>query len=148
MTRVMVFGTFDNLHPGHLNYFKQAWGFALKSPRREKELIVVVARDQNVLKIKGRLPQETEKVRVQKIRAALKELNYEGRVALGSLNNQWAVLRKYQPTLICLGYDQKVDLLRLKSELVKSRLFCKIKRLKAYHPEKYKSSYCRKKKMV
>lgn len=132
----MVFGTFDNLHPGHLNYFKQARRFG-------EELIVIVARDRNVLKIKGKLPQQTEKLRVRKIKVALKELGYQGKVVLGSLTNQWLVLKKSQPTIICLGYDQRVNVKQLKDELAKLRLFCKIKRLKPYHPEKYKSSYCR-----
>ncbi len=132
----MVFGTFDNLHPGHLSYFSQA-------DKLGQELIVVVARDKNVLKIKGRLPQENEIIRIRKIRVQLKELGHEAKVVLGSLSNNWLVLKKYQPDIICLGYDQKVDLQQLKDELVKSRLFCKIKRLKPYCPEKYKSSYFR-----
>jgi len=80
---------------------------------------------------------------VKNIRAKLKELNYQGRVVLGSLKNNWLVLKKYRPNIICLGYDQKVDLKQLKDELVKFRLFCKIKRLKPYYPKKYKSSYFR-----
>jgi len=136
--RVMVFGTFDNLHPGHLNYFKQARQFG-------EEMIIIVARDKNVLRIKGRLPQENEKIRVRKIKASLRESGDKGRVILGGLTNQWLVLKKYRPAVIALGYDQQVDLKRLKSEIVKFRLFCKIKRLKPYRPEKYKSSYCREK---
>ena len=41
----MVFGTFDGLHKGHLNFFKQAKKLAQKS-----FLIVSIARDLNVLK--------------------------------------------------------------------------------------------------
>ena len=135
--RVMVFGTFDNLHPGHLSYFKQARKFG-------DELIVIVARDKNVLHIKRRLPQEDEKIRARKIRIAIRESGEKGKVILGSLTNQFLVLKKYRPGVIALGYDQKVDIRRLKSEIKKFRLFCKVKRLKAYHPEKYKSSYCKK----
>jgi len=133
--RVMVFGTFDNLHPGHLDYFRQARRFG-------DELVVVVARDRNVLKIKGRLPREHEMVRVRKIRLVLRASKERGRAVLGGLTNQWLVLKKYQPNVICLGYDQLVDLVKLKSEIKKFRLFCKVKRLKPYQPEKYKSSYC------
>ena len=43
--RIMVFGTFDGLHKGHLNFFKQAKNFAENS-----FLIVSVARDKNVFK--------------------------------------------------------------------------------------------------
>ncbi|MFA5154880.1 MAG: adenylyltransferase/cytidyltransferase family protein [Patescibacteria group bacterium] len=137
MSRAMVFGTFDRLHPGHLDYFRQARRFG-------EELVVVVARDVNVRRFKGHLPQEGEKTRARQIRRALQELGYSGKVVLGSLRNRWLVIKKYRPDFICLGYDQQVDLPALKSEIAKFRLFCKIKRLKPYHPEKYKSSYYRK----
>ena len=139
--RVMAFGTFDNLHPGHLNYFEQARRFG-------DELIVIVARDKNVLAIKGRQPQEDESIRCRKVAQALKELKIAGKAVLGNKQKRWLVLKKYRPELICLGYDQQIDLLQLKSEIDKFRLFCKIKRLKAYHPEKYKSSYCRKYQII
>jgi FAD synthetase len=133
--KVMVFGTFDNLHPGHRDYFRQARRFG-------EELIAIVARDRNVLRIKGRATHENEKTRVKKVRAALKEM--KGVAVLGAVKNQWAVLKKYRPDIICLGYDQKVDLARLKREIAKSCPGCKIRRMKAYYPKKYKSSYCRK----
>jgi len=139
--RVMVFGTFDNFHPGHSDYFRQARRFG-------DELVVVVARDKNVLKIKGRLPREDEKIRVRNVRLALSELKIRGKAVLGGLLNRWLVLKKYQPEVIALGYDQQVDLKRLKSEILKFRLFCKVKRLRAYYPEKYKSSYCLKNKNI
>ena len=131
--RVMVFGTFDNLHPGHLSYFKQARKFG-------DELVAIVARDQNVLRIKGQLPQEDEKKRARKVRAAWKELGITGRVFLGGLRNQWLVLKKYRPEVIALGYDQTVDLLLLKSQIEKFCPFCRVIRLKPYKPDKYKSS--------
>ncbi|MFA6194843.1 MAG: adenylyltransferase/cytidyltransferase family protein [Patescibacteria group bacterium] len=134
--RVMTFGTFDNLHPGHLDYFKQARLFG-------DELIVIIARDKNVLAIKKRAPQDDEKTRQRKVRRALKELGITGRAVLGNLKNRWLILKKYRPEIICLGYDQQVDLPQLKSEIAGFRFFCKIKRLKAHHPEKYKSSFCR-----
>ena len=56
--KVMVFGTFDILHPGHLNFFKQAREFG-------NFLIAVIARDKTVLKIKGRLPKNNEKKRLK-----------------------------------------------------------------------------------
>lgn len=134
--RVMVFGTFDHLHPGHLDYFKQARRFG-------KDLIIVVARDRNVLKIKGRQAERKEANRARIIRQKLKKLGWTATVALGGRENRWAVIKKYHPDFICLGYDQKVDLKKLRSEIAGWRFFCKIKRLKAYQPEKYKSSYFR-----
>lgn len=140
----MCFGTFDHLHPGHLDYFRQARRFgALDKPGTSEGLIIVVARDKNVFRIKNHQPDETEKIRAKNIRTRLKALGWPAKVVLGSLKNQWLVLKKYRPTIICLGYDQPVDWDKLKSEIAGFRLFCKIKRLRAYQPEKYKSSYFR-----
>ena len=46
MKKVMCSGTFDGLHPGHFNFFKQA-----KS--KGDYLTVIVARDENVEKIRN-----------------------------------------------------------------------------------------------
>lgn len=131
---VMVFGTFDNLHPGHEDYFRQASLLG-------KPLIAVVARDCNVLKIKGHEPQQVEKERTRRVRTTLNKLGIPGKAMLGNLKNQWLVLRKFRPEIIALGYDQKVNLKQLKSEIARFRFSCSIKRLKPYRPEKYKSSY-------
>ena len=58
---VMVFGTFDLLHKGHLNFFKQASEFG-------NNLIVVVARGETVNKVKGKFPDNDENKRVEEIR--------------------------------------------------------------------------------
>ena len=46
--KIMAFGTFDILHAGHLNFFKQA-----RKLSKYPFLIVSVARDVNVKKIKN-----------------------------------------------------------------------------------------------
>jgi FAD synthetase len=135
--RAMAFGTFDNLHPGHLSYLSQAGVFG-------DELIVVVARDENVLRGKGRLPQENEEVRLQKVTDAIKELNIKGRVILGNKVDRWQLLRELRPSFICLGYDQKVDLKALDELIASERFSCEVKRMASHHPEKYKSSLFRK----
>lgn len=135
--RAMAFGTFDNLHPGHLSYLSQAGVFG-------DELIVVVARDENVLRGKGRLPQEGEEVRLQKVTEAIQELKIKGRVILGNKVDRWQLLRELRPNFICLGYDQKVDLKALDELIASERFFCEVKRMQPFYPEKYKSSLFRK----
>ena len=46
MRRVMVFGSFDPLHDGHRSLFRQA-------RKHGDELVVVVARDVNIARLKG-----------------------------------------------------------------------------------------------
>ena len=55
MTRIMVFGTFDMIHAGHEDFFRQARALA-----KESYFIVSVARDANVERIKGKKPRNSE----------------------------------------------------------------------------------------
>ena len=128
MKKVMCFGTFDGVQLGHLAYLKQAKKYG-------DYLIVVVARDRTVEKIKGRLPNLGEKARVKKIRLE----RIVNKAVLGQIKNKFAVIKKYLPDVICLGYDQEVDMKKLKANF-----FGKIVRAKSYHLEKYKSSKLRK----
>jgi len=124
MKTVMCFGVFDNLHLGHLSYLKQARKYG-------NQLIVVVARDKNVLRVKGKLPKQNEKIRQK----AIQKLNLSQKVILGQLRDKFKVVIKYRPDVICLGYDQIVDRGELK------QIFPgKIIKLKSYKSNIYKSS--------
>lgn len=128
--RVMVFGTFDIFHKGHIYFLKQA--------RRQGDfLTVVVARDETVAKIKKQKPRNKE----QKRKRILENNHLADKVILGNLNDKYAVIKKYQPDIICLGYDQKAYVDKLKNKLQQFGLKkTRIKKLKPFHPEKYKSS--------
>lgn len=127
---VMVFGTFDILHRGHLNFFKQAKKYG-------KKLIVVIARDSNVKKEKGHWPKFSEKIRLKNI----KKLQIVDKVVLGDEKDYFKAIRKERPDIICLGYDQTMKILALKKRLRKIGLVkTKIYRLRAYKPKIYKSS--------
>lgn len=132
----MAYGTFDNFHPGHFFYLE-------KAGEHGDELIVVVARDENVLKIKGHLPQEGENIRRQKVEDAIRKLGLFGKAILGHSQDRWQVVREHRPDFICLGYDQQVNLKALRELIDSERFFCEIKRLGSYYPDKYKSSFCR-----
>jgi FAD synthetase len=136
--KVIVFGTFDIFHEGHRNFFKQA-----------KELgdflIVVVAREENVLKIKGALPWNDEETRL----AEIKNSELVSKAILGGKNRvkdyKYLILRQEKPDVVCLGYDQQVDLDELQKMLKKYKLNkTKVVKLEAYKPEKYKSSLLKK----
>lgn len=123
----MIFGTFDILHPGHINFFEQA-------KKQGDYLIVVIARDLNVKKIKGEFPINNEITRVDEV----KKVGIADEVILGRLNDWFGLIEEIKPDIICLGYDQKD--FNLKDELIKRNLDTKIIRLKPHKKEKYKSS--------
>jgi FAD synthetase len=133
----MVFGTFDILHQGHLNFFKQARQKIGESAKKHgKKLIVVVARDVNVKKIKGRRPKFSERIRLKNI----KKIKIVDKAVLGDIKDYFQVIKKEKPNVICLGYDQRMRVLQLKARLKKLGLKMKIFRLKPYKPQIYKSS--------
>ena len=131
MKRVLAAGTFDLLHPGHYEYLKFAKSLG-------DELIVVVARDETVKKIKGRkpiIPEEQRRIMVE----ALKPVD---KAILGSLNNKLEPIVKIKPDIIVLGPDQKTfDEEELKKELEKYNLKPKIVRFNKYINCPFNSSY-------
>lgn len=128
MKKVMCFGTFDNLHRGHISYFKQA-------KKIGDYLIVIIARDKTVKNTKGHLPKQNEKIRLENV----KKLSLVDKAVLGYLKNKFKVIEKYRPDVICLGYDQKTDIGKLRKS-IKIRKKIVIERLKPYKPYIYKSS--------
>jgi|SRR3989344_3359396 len=136
MKKVLVFGTFDNLHKGHLDFFKQAKSFG-------DYLVVVVARDKNALAAKKYLPLQNERLRLKKV----KSVKLVNKAILGSPTmNYHQTLRRQKPVVLCLGYDQKPSIRELKKDLKDHNITgIKIIRLKPYKPKLYKSSIVRKK---
>ena len=100
MKKIMVFGTFDILHPGHLNFFKQA-------KKLGDYLIVIIGRDETVQKIKGRFPQNNEKKRLDKI----KQQKIVDKTLLGNLDDPYKIIKQEKPDIVALGYDQNSCLL-------------------------------------
>ena len=60
MGKVMVFGAFDILHKGHLFYFSKAKEFG-------DYLIVVIARDETIRKVKSRDSYNSENKRLEEV---------------------------------------------------------------------------------
>lgn len=128
-TRVMVFGTFDYLHAGHENLFKQARELG-------DEIITVIARDRTVRQIKGAASDHNEQER----RKNLEGTGWSTLVVLGNQKDKTKVIRDFKPDVIALGYDQFAFTYRLEKFLMDIRLDARIVRLKPYHPDMYKSS--------
>ena len=133
MKKVLAFGTFDILHPGHKSYLKQAKALG-------DFLVVAIARDKNIQKTKGALPQNSERQRLKRI----KELKIVDRALLGFLDDPYQIIERVKPDAIALGYDQATYTENLEQKLKNRNLNCQIVRLKPHHPEKYKSSILKK----
>lgn len=121
--KVLTFGTFDKLHPGHLALLNEA--------NAKGDLFIVVARDQNIEQIKGRKPDQTEEDRI----AAIKEALPDTTVLLGDAENYLQPVEDLQPDLIVMGYDQN-----LPPGVSEEDISCKVVRAAPFKPEEHKSS--------
>ncbi len=126
MTKVMVFGTFDRLHPGH-NYFLH------EAKQLGDELVVIVGLDETVAAIKNHLPRQNERERL----AAIEKNPAVTRARLGSREDKFARINEERPDIIALGYDQTAFVDQLVQKFGDT---IRIVRLPSFSPEIYKSS--------
>lgn len=132
MTRILVFGTFDIVHEGHRDFFRQARALAI-----DPYLIVSLARDRVVKKIKGKLPRHSERERADAMR---REKGID-EVVLGSESDYIAHIKELKPDVIALGYDQSGEYVEgLAEKLRAAGMRPQLIRLKSFKPEHYKSS--------
>lgn len=128
--KVLLAGTFDILHPGHVKLFEWV------KKRFGGELVVIVARDENVKKIKGKKPVFSEKER-KKILEALKFID---KVILGDKKDFFRPILKEKPEIIVLGYDQWIKKRELEKRLKELGIKAKVVRAPGFSTKKWKSS--------
>ena len=132
MKKVMAFGAFDILHKGHEYYLSEA-------KKKGDYLVVTLARDATIERLKGKKPVHDESKRLE----SLKKLNIADKIVLGSLEDPYKCLSDEKPDVICLGYDQSFFVDNLNKELKKRKLTAQVVRIPAHFPERYKSSLIR-----
>lgn len=121
----MVFGTFDILHTGHLKFLEEA----KKLGGEGAKLVVVVARDSTVRKVRGRPPIFSEEDR-RRLIEGLKPvdkaiLGYEG-------DDMLKVVEEEKPDVIVLGYDQRKNTEEFINELRSRGINAEVYRLPKY----------------
>lgn len=135
MKKVMCFGAFDGVHPGHLNFLEQAKNYG-------DYLVVSVGTDKNVQKIKGKpaLFSQSERLRL------ISSISIVDKAIVGPEEDFYQGILKEAPDVICLGYDQWADENEVKGELAKIGLInTKVVRLKSYISGRAKSTILKKK---
>ncbi len=128
MKKVLVFGTFDGIHKGHLNFLKQ-------SRRNGDYVTAVVTRDANVRKAKGRLPIFNENERLAGIR------KHVDKAILGEKRITYGLIKILKPDVICIGYDQRPTMAEAQAILRKIGMEkVRLKKMRPYKTKVYKSS--------
>ena len=97
MKKVIVFGSFDNLHEGHVHMLKEAKEYG-------DFLVVVVGRDEIVAQVKGKKPAYSEEERLSQV----EKLNIADKVRLAAEgDDRYRTIAEEQPDIVALGYNQR-----------------------------------------
>ena len=127
---IMIFGVFDGLHDGHISFLNQARELG-------DRLMVVVAQDESVMRLKKHLPRLPLAERIK----ALEESDLAHTIIPGDeTEGGWEVVRKHQPHIVALGYDQAAMYEDLAKCLSSFPFPCDIVVLDPYKPEEMHSS--------
>lgn len=105
MVRVMASGVFDLIHPGHISYLKQAKAYG-------DHLTVVIACD-NTVRRKKHEPVTPEAMRAL-IVGSLKPVD---EAIVGNDGDFFETVRRVNPDIIVLGYDQSFKEEQLQADL-------------------------------
>lgn len=96
MITVLVFGTFDVIHPGHRYFLEQAGQLG-------DRLIAVIARDKFVEKAKNRKPVHNEKERISHI---LNSGLVDEAFLADEVTGTYEIVERTSPQVVCFGHDQ------------------------------------------
>lgn len=129
MKTVMIFGTFDILHAGHLDMFRQAREYG-------DRLVAVVSRDETTKGVKGKTPFHTHEER----KDMLSELRMIDEAVSGNIDDVYKIIETIRPDVIALGYDQKIFVDQLADKITEFGLESQIVRLRPYNPTERKTS--------
>ena len=135
--KILVFGTFDGIHAGHIFFLEQA--------KKLGEVHALVASKESVKVRKQKNSTYTLDQRLNMV----KETGLVDYIIAGDKNlNGWEKMKKIEPDIVFLGYDQK----ELKTALLKDKeefnFNFKIKVGKALDPKKLHSSILNKNSCV
>lgn len=108
--RVLVAGSFEFLHPGHIYLLKRAWELG--------EVYVVVSRNRNFTRFKGREPVMDEKDRLM----IVENVKYVSKAVMGDEEDFLKPIVELKPDIVLLGPDQWIQPDELKSLLEKKGL--------------------------
>ena len=95
---VMIAGVFDILHPGHIFYIQQAAQFG--------DVIVILARNTSVMRVKHHDPSVDEAVRLMMVNS----IKGVAQAVLGDPSGKWYLpVLAHNPHLFLMGFNQPGD---------------------------------------
>jgi FAD synthetase len=138
---VLASGNFDLLHLGHVKYLEEA----KKAGGENAKLIVIVARDSTIKKMKGRNPVMPEDQR----RSLVESLKVVDEAILGYEElDIGKVLEKIKPDIIAVGHDQHNIEGSVRKALAEKKLNIQVVKIGKFGKEELNSSSKIKRKLI
>lgn len=138
---VLASGNFDLLHLGHVKYLEEA----KKAGGENAKLIVIVARDNTIKKMKGRIPVMPEDQR----RSLVESLKVVDEAILGYEElDIGKVLEKIGPDIIAVGHDQDNIERSVQKALAEKKLNIQVVKIGRFGKEELNSSSKIKRKLI
>jgi FAD synthetase len=133
MKTVLTSGAFDLIHYGHIRLLEEAK--RLGGP--DAKLVVIVARDETIRRLKGHPPVIPEDQR----RAVVEALKVVDKVLLGFRElDMAAVIDRVKPDVIAVGYDQDGIEAMAREAIEKRGLKVEVKRISRFARDDLDSS--------
>jgi len=138
---VLASGNFDLLHLGHVKYLEEA----KEAGGENAKLIVIVARDSTIKKMKGRKPVMPEDQR----RSLVESLKVVDEAILGYEElDIGKVLEKIGPDIIAVGHDQGNIEGSVRKALAEKKLNIQVVKIGKFGKEELNSSSKIKRKLI
>jgi len=140
-TVVLASGVFDLIHYGHIYYLQEA----KKAGGPKARLVVIIARDQTVERLKGTHPVLPEDQR----RAVVESLKPVDEAILGLEDLSFGtVIERVQPDVIAVGYDQQAVEAAVRSAIARTGKRVRIVRIGQFDRSSLDSSSKIKRKII
>ncbi len=138
---VLASGNFDLLHLGHVKYLEEA----KEAGGENAKLIVIVARDSTIKKMKGRKPVMPEDQR----RSLVESLKVVDEAILGYEElDIGKVLEKIKPDIIAVGHDQHNIEESVRKAVAEKKLNIQVVKIGKFGKEELNSSSKIKRKLI
>lgn len=135
MKTVLVFGTFDVIHPGHSFFLEQSSAYGDK-------LVAVIARDSFVSKTKKKTPVHSQNKRLEHIKKS--GLVDDARLS-DEVTGTFNVVADINPDIVCFGHDQIKLLRSFQNWLKKEKKQIEIVMIESFKRDQYSSTVRNKK---
>ncbi len=133
MPTIAIFGSFDGLHPGHEHLLAEAKAYG--------EVLVILAQDDVIRRLKHREPHEGFEVRQKTLQG---QPDVSRVVPSDAGEGEYQCILRERPDMVGFGYDQQELQENFLAWKEKTGYHCRVVTFSPFQPDLYKTSLLKK----